>query len=177
MQSVRANAMSSYDTLRYAFACVAAVCSLSLAGIASASSTGERAACVAAAAERYAVPSPLLLAVMRTEGGTTGRTSRPNGNGSLDLGLMQINEIHLPELARYGISREMVIHNECVNIFIGAFILSRELAKPGADYWTNVGAYNSRTPCERFYSKGKKCPNIEYQRKVAQHLTNILQGR
>ncbi|MBP2480194.1 hypothetical protein J3A72_000486 [Stenotrophomonas sp. PvP093] len=169
--------MSTFDTLRYSLTCVAAASAFWFTGPASASSTSERAACVAAAAERYAVPSPLLLAVMRTEGGTTGRTSRPNGNGSLDLGLMQINEIHLPELARYGISREMVIHNECVNIFIGAFILSRELSKPGADYWTNVGAYNSRTPCERFYSKGKKCPNIEYQRKVAQHLSNILQGR
>ncbi|WP_423180049.1 lytic transglycosylase domain-containing protein, partial [Stenotrophomonas sp. CASM106] len=166
--------MSSSSFFRSAFACLSAAFAFTLVAPANASSTGERAACVAAAAERYAVPSPLLLAVMRTEGGTTGRTSRPNGNGSLDQGLMQINEIHLPELARYGISREMVIHNECVNIFIGAFILSRELAKPGADYWTNVGAYNSRTPCERFYSKGKKCPNIEYQRKVAQHLANIL---
>lgn len=136
----------------------------------------QRAVCVASAAARYAVPVPLVYAVMRTEGGTTGKVSKANGNGSRDLGLMQVNEIHLPELGRLGITREMLIHNECVNIFIGTFILSRELNKP-ADFWTNVGAYNSRTPCWKFYQKGEACPNAEYQKKVVRHLIDILQGR
>lgn len=136
-----------------------------------------RSACVAAAAQRYAVPAPLVYAVMRTEGGTTGRTSGRNKNGSVDLGLMQVNEIHLPELARFGITREMLIHNECINISIGTFLLSRELSRTDVDYWTNVGAYNSRTPCTKFYAQGKPCPNVVYQTKVLRHLTNILQGR
>ncbi|CAD7741154.1 hypothetical protein LMG31884_47350 (plasmid) [Xanthomonas hydrangeae] len=136
----------------------------------------QRAACVSAAAERYAVSAPLVYAIIRTEGGKTGRTSGRNRNGSVDLGLMQVNEIHLPELARLRITREMVIYNECLNIFVGTFILSRELNNNKADFWTNVGAYNSRTACEKFYALGKDCPNIEYQKKVISHLTDILQG-
>jgi hypothetical protein len=137
----------------------------------------QRGACISAAAQRYAVSIPLIHAIIRTEGGTTGRTSRPNKNGSVDLGLMQVNEVHLPELARLGITREMLINNECLNIFIGTFILSRELNNSTADFWTNVGSYNSRTSCLKFSARGEKCPNIEYQKKVIRHLADILQGR
>ena len=121
----------------------------------------DRDTCIRAAAARYSVAVDLIRAIIRTEGGTTGQTVG-NTNGSRDMGLMQINTIHLPELARYGITREMVIHDECVNIHVGTFILHRELSRDG-DYWTNVGAYNSRTPVH----------NKRYQQKVLNNLLKL----
>jgi len=121
--------------------------------------------CISSAAARYQVPVDLVRAIIRTEGGTTGRTVG-NTNGSRDMGLMQVNSIHLPELARYGITREMVTNDECLNIHVGTFILHRELSR-GGDYWTNVGAYNSRKPVH----------NVRYRTKVWNNLLQIWQGR
>lgn len=128
-------------------------------------SAEERQSCVIAAAAHYQVPDDLVRAIIRTEGGTTGQ-SVGNTNGSRDMGLMQINTIHLPELARYGITRAMLINDECLNIHVGTFILHRELSR-GGDYWTNVGAYNSRTPKH----------NERYRSKVWQNLLKIWQAR
>lgn len=117
--------------------------------------------CIQAAAIRYQVAPDLIRAIIRTEGGTTGQTVG-NTNGSRDMGLMQINTIHLPELARLGITRQMIVNDECLNIQIGTFILHRELAR-GGDFWTNVGAYNSRTPVH----------NVKYRTKVWSNLLKI----
>ncbi|WP_218497700.1 lytic transglycosylase domain-containing protein [Xanthomonas euvesicatoria] len=129
-----------------------------------------RAACVSAAAQRYGVPPSLVWAVIKTEGGTTGRTST-NKNGSKDMGLMQINTIHLHNaphnLVSRGITRDVLINDECVNIAVGTYILSYELNNKGYDFWTNVGAYNSRTPVH----------NEHYRAKVWNNLLQVLQGR
>jgi len=120
--------------------------------------------CVLAASARYQVPADLVRAVMRAEGGAVGTVAR-NRNGSADLGVMQINTIHLPELARYGITRDMLVRDACLNIHVGTWILQRELSR-GGDYWTNVGAYNSRTPVH----------NKRYRERVWQHLLAIWRG-
>jgi soluble lytic murein transglycosylase-like protein len=139
--------------------------SASLGAKAQALAPAQRENCIASAAVRYQVPVELIRAIIRTEGGTTGQTVG-NTNGSRDMGLMQINTIHLPMLAKHGITREMIVNNECLNIQIGTFILHRELTKTG-DFWTNVGAYNSRTPVH----------NERYRAKVYANLVKILQGR
>lgn len=139
----------------------------------------EQDSCIASASSRYGVPELLIKAVIRTEGGKTGHTSARNANGTYDLGLMQINEIHLSQpphkLMRLGITRQTLINNECVNIMVGTYILSVELAKPG-EYWWNVGSYNSRTPCEKFRGK-KPCPNEVYRARVLSNVVRILQAR
>lgn len=107
----------------------------------------------------------MVRAIIRTEGGTTGRVSH-NTNGTADMGLMQINEIHLTSpphaFGARGITRKMLVNDECLNIHIGTYILSYELSQPG-DLWTNIGAYNSRTP--KF--------NQRYQLKVWRHLLEL----
>ena len=121
--------------------------------------------CVESAAARYQVPADLIRAVMKAEGGAVGTVAR-NRNGSADLGVMQINTIHLPELARYGITRAMLVNDACLNVQIGTWILQRELSR-GGDYWVNVGAYNSRTPVH----------NKRYRERVWQHLLAIWRGQ
>jgi len=104
----------------------------------------DRDACVASAATHYAVPVDLVRAVLRTEGGSVGTVSR-NTNGTRDLGPMQINSIHLPELANYGITESALVRDECLNIHVGAFFLRRALdAEP--EFWRGVGRYHSATP-------------------------------
>lgn len=126
------------------------------------SDNASRHQCIAAAAQRYAVHPQLIQAVIKTEGGTTGRISR-NTNGSYDMGLMQINSIHLPELAKLGITREQVIGDECVNIFVGTYKL-RQAIDGGSDFWTGVSRYHSKTP-----HLGRR-----YLRRVAENLRQIL---
>lgn len=119
--------------------------------------------CALAAARRYHVHERLFLAVLATEGGRVGQVVH-NRNGSYDMGPAQINSIHLPELARLGISREQVINDGCLNLQIGAWLLARALdgqspSNPG-EFWRRVGNYNSATPA----------PNVTYQAKVWRNL-------
>lgn len=144
---------------------VAAFLCLSSGLAAAQSAPPTRNACILAAATRYQVPVDLIRAIIRTEGGTTGQTVG-NKNGSRDMGLMQVNTIHLSTFARLGITREMIINDECLNIQLGTFILHRELSR-GGDFWTNVGAYNSRTPVH----------NVRYRAKVYNNLQKIWEGR
>jgi len=99
--------------------------------------------CVMEAARYHSVPFAALLAIMDVEGGRVGESSQ-NTNGSEDLGPMQVNTIWLPRLARYGISRELVRDNGCVNVAVAAWILREHLKE--ATLWAAIGAYHSRTP-------------------------------
>ncbi|NJD34799.1 MAG: lytic transglycosylase domain-containing protein, partial [Betaproteobacteria bacterium] len=56
-------------------------------------------ACWDDAAQRYQVSSALLYAIARTESGLNPLAIGRNGNGSRDIGLMQINSAWLPTLA------------------------------------------------------------------------------
>ncbi|MBF0872103.1 MAG: transglycosylase SLT domain-containing protein [Gluconobacter japonicus] len=115
--------------------------------LASVASSDNR--CVTAAASRYHLPVILLQAVLKTENGKRGTISK-NSNGSYDIGPAQINSIHLPELARLGISRDALLADDCLNVHVGAWILSRNIgASTPADsrkFWERVGNYNSATP-------------------------------
>lgn len=122
----------------------------------------SRLECVASASRRYGVHPQLIQAVMKTEGGTTGQVSR-NSNGSYDMGLMQINSIHLPELTRMGLTREQVINDECTNILVGTYKL-RQAIDSGTDFWTGVSRYHSKTP-----SKARR-----YLARVAKNLREIV---
>ncbi len=75
-----------------------------------------------------------------------------NGDGSRDIGLMQINTGWLPVLGRYGISRED-LWDPCTNVRVGAWIMSKNIATYGYT-WEAIGAYNARSPEKRMrYAK------------------------
>lgn len=105
--------------------------------------------CITKAAKQYNIPATLLSAVLRTEGGQVGKVHY-NANGSYDIGPAQINSIWLPQLAKAGITRTMLLNNACLNITVGAWILGNALAgaspKNPAVFWQHVGDYNSHTP-------------------------------
>jgi soluble lytic murein transglycosylase-like protein len=104
-------------------------------------------ACWNDAAQRYQVSSALLYAIARTESGLNPQAIGRNGNGSRDIGLMQINSAWLPTLASHGIN-ERDLFEPCTNIHVGAWILAGNVSRLGYT-WNAVGAYNAASPALR----------------------------
>jgi len=102
--------------------------------------------CAKSASKYFGVSEIVIKALARVEGGKIGTMSR-NSNGTYDMGIMQINTIHLPDIARKypSIGWREVAYQPCVNIGIGAWILSQRL-KETTNYWKGVGNYHSKTP-------------------------------
>lgn len=104
--------------------------------------------CWESSGARYNVPPTLLYAIAKTESGLNPRAvNRANANGSVDVGLMQINSFWFPVLARYGISKEMLF-DACTSIEVGAWILAQNFRTHGVN-WKAVGAYNATTPSKQ----------------------------
>ena len=106
--------------------------------------------CITAAASRHDLPAGIILAILRTEGGTLGETSQ-NSNGTVDIGPMQINSRWLPQLAkRLRVSESAALRRVrdefCANIDAGAWILRQAIDLAGGDFWKGVGFYHSQTP-------------------------------
>jgi soluble lytic murein transglycosylase-like protein len=57
---------------------------------------------------------------------------------------LQINSIHLRELAAFGIRAQDLL-NECVNVYVAAWHLKKQVIAYG-NTWDAVGAYHSRNP-------------------------------
>jgi len=99
--------------------------------------------CINHAASVYHVPASLILSIMKKENGKNG-LARPNKNGTVDYGVMQINSIWLSKLSQYGYTKEDLQFDGCKNIEAGTWILAQELAK-GKTAWQGIGNYHSHT--------------------------------
>jgi soluble lytic murein transglycosylase-like protein len=66
--------------------------------------------------------------------------SRPNRNGTRDIGLMQINSTWLPTLRTYGIPSAALV-NACASTYIGAWIMAKNFRRYGYS-WQAIAAYN-----------------------------------
>ena len=122
--------------------------------------------CFDQAAARFGVDPLLLKGVAHVESSMQAgaiNTSHFSRTQSVDLGLMQINSSWLPKLASRGITREALLNDPCLNLNVGAEILSGTLSKFGMN-WTGVGAYNAA--CTQL--KGDECTNARaiYANKV-----------
>lgn len=100
--------------------------------------------CLDDAAANEGVPPVLLRAVAQHESAMRSDAVHRNANGSLDIGLMQINSGWLPILKRYGIVAHDLL-DPCVNAYVGAWIIRSNVARFGAT-WKAVGAYNASSP-------------------------------
>jgi hypothetical protein len=85
-----------------------------------------------------------LRGIAQVESGMNLNAVNTNTNGTVDIGLMQINSTWLPTLAREGITRESLF-DACTNAYVGAWILSQNIRQLGAN-WNAIGAYNPRRP-------------------------------
>lgn len=112
--------------------------------------------CFEDAGRLYAI-SPLLLETLaKVESNLNPNAINKNANGSVDIGLMQINSTWM---ARLNCRAEDLLTNPCTNVMTGAWVLRHCLDIYGYT-WQAVGCYNAR-------SAGKK---INYAWKVFRQL-------
>ncbi len=95
------------------------------------------------AAFQYHINADVLRAIAYYESRLNPRAYHRNGNGTVDIGLMQINSIHLPKLRARNIDATMLRKPE-VNSNVGASLLHKSIAKYGPT-WRAVGAYHSHS--------------------------------
>ena len=100
------------------------------------------------AAIYYKVDAWLLFAIASHESKFTSGAIGKNSNGTQDLGIMQINTIHLPAISRYGVSRDDILNDNCKGIYFAAMLLRDCINKYGNNI-DGVGCYHSRTPSRR----------------------------
>jgi soluble lytic murein transglycosylase-like protein len=96
----------------------------------------------------YQGVNPLVLRAVawRESKGDASAINR-NANGSIDVGQLQINSIHFPELKSQGIPHR-ALTDPCVNIFVAAWLLKQKMVRYG-NTWRAIGAYHSESPHER----------------------------
>jgi len=100
--------------------------------------------CIDNAAAYHHVHPYVLRAIAYQESGMRPAIVGQNRNGTIDIGLMGINSVHLRELGTYGIPPGR-LGEACTNAYVGAWFLRRKIDKYG-NTWQAVAAYHSETP-------------------------------
>ncbi|WP_115718026.1 lytic transglycosylase domain-containing protein [Gallaecimonas mangrovi] len=124
--------------------------------------------CVAKAALDFKLASSLLYAIIKAEAGKKGSMNL-NSNGTLDLGVAQINSIHLPQMQQYypHLTIKDIAYNTCTNVHIAARLLRRHLDATHGNIWEAVGRYHSQT--DQFKEK--------YQQRVVSYWLELSKAK
>lgn len=100
--------------------------------------------CFLEAGQKYTLSPRLLWAIAKVESNLDPSAIHHNRNGTIDVGLMQINSIWADQLGKTWNH----LGDPCTNVMAGAWILSQCIQE--YDYtWQAVGCYHSRTPARR----------------------------
>lgn len=124
------------------------------------------------AGSRYGIEPELLQAIAIVESNGNPDAVNSNRDGSIDVGLMQINSFHFETLSKFRISQKDLINDPCQSVMVGAWILASQMQVFGYS-WAAVGAYNAgatNTP------KRNALRQI-YIRKVAPHYARLKKQR
>lgn len=103
-----------------------------------------QATCWDEAARYFNLDPHLLTAIAQVESGMNPEAINVNTNGSYDVGLMQINSIHLARLRKLGVDEVVLMRDPCVSVLVGASILAEMVSTYGYT-WEAIGAYNAGT--------------------------------
>ena len=109
-----------------------------------ASAQTKHLSCLDQAASYHGVHPNLLLAVLTIESGLNPNAIGRNQNGTVDMGLGQINSMHLNELKRYGV-RSDHLFDACKATYVSAWFLRRGFDRYGYS-WFAAATYHSTTP-------------------------------
>jgi soluble lytic murein transglycosylase-like protein len=100
--------------------------------------------CLDEASSFHRVNPWVLRAIIWHESSNRPRIVVRNQNGSVDVGLGQINTVHFKELGLYNVEPARLLE-PCVNTYVSAWLLARAMKQHG-NTWESVGAYHSETP-------------------------------
>ncbi len=121
--------------------------------------TPAMASCWTEAEHHFGIEARLLKAIAITESNMNPAATGKNTNGSRDIGLMQINSIHLPRLNKLGINERVLYEDTCISVMVGASVLA-DMMKQFGYSWEAVGAYNAGP------AKGRQPLRMRYAQKV-----------
>jgi soluble lytic murein transglycosylase-like protein len=108
--------------------------------------------CLKPAATYHGVNPQLLLAVLTVESRLNPNAVNKNTNGTVDIGMGQINSIHLPELQRFGLNAEHLM-DACKATYVSAWMLRRGFNRYG-NSWFAAATYHSTTPVHNLRYQG-----------------------
>lgn len=100
--------------------------------------------CIVPASTYHTVNPYVLRSILKVESGLKPGALGKNQNGSVDIGIGQINSIHLKELAQFGIGPAH-LQETCIGTYVAAWHLKKAIAARG-NTWEGVASYHSRTP-------------------------------
>ncbi|MBP6276496.1 MAG: lytic transglycosylase domain-containing protein [Limnohabitans sp.] len=100
--------------------------------------------CILPAAHKHGLNPQILRAILQVESSMRPDVVQRNANGSVDVGMAQINSIHFRELSQWGITPQKLL-DPCVATHVAAWHLKRGLVRHG-NTWFGVAAYHSVTP-------------------------------
>ncbi|MDD4950737.1 lytic transglycosylase domain-containing protein, partial [Sulfuricurvum sp.] len=98
----------------------------------------------AEAGRDFGIDPSLLKRIATIESSLDPNAINHNKNGTSDIGLMQINTIHLRRLSKVGVTRDSLLDPQ-VNIYVGALLLSSHIRKRGYNL-DAIGCYHSANP-------------------------------
>ncbi|MFC6281220.1 lytic transglycosylase domain-containing protein [Polaromonas aquatica] len=101
--------------------------------------------CVTQAATYHSVSPWVLRAIIQVESSFNPNAMNKNNNGTVDVGIAQINSMHFKELGKFGIAPRDLM-NGCIASYVAAWHLKKQVNAYG-NTWFAVGAYHSATPC------------------------------
>lgn len=126
--------------------------------------------CWSKAGQLHAIEPELLQAIAEVESGLRSDAINHNRDGTRDIGLMQINSIHLSRLNAQGITEQRLLDDPCLSVEVGASVLAGFITRYGYN-WTAVGAYNAGN------SPHRQAARLRYARKVWQRYQVFTQAR
>jgi len=104
----------------------------------------SQAFCFQTAGQTYAISPHLIRAIAQAESNLNPSATHHNHNGTVDVGLMQINSVWKDRL---GPTWDH-LYDPCTNVMVGAWILRQCIDDYGYT-WKAAGCYHSRTPEKR----------------------------
>lgn len=94
------------------------------------------------AGEYYRIDPKILYSIAKIESKLNPNAINRNTNGTLDMGIMQINSVHMEKLNKLGFKQEHLF-NPKINIYAGAWLLKRCFNKHGVSK-DGLTCYNGR---------------------------------
>lgn len=94
----------------------------------------------------------MLKAILKVESNFNPHAANRNANGTVDVGIAQINSMHFARLDKYGIKPAHLMDG-CVSTYVAAWHLASKIREHG-NTWFGIAAYHSTTPCQNERYRG-----------------------